>query len=199
MVQEQLSARGIRDLNVLRAMQEIPRHRFVPPDQAEQAYEDRPLSIGSEQTISQPYIVALMTERLRLKPASRVLEIGTGSGYQAAVLSKLAGEVYSMERIPELADSAARRLESLGISNVHLRVGDGSQGWPEAAPFDGIIVTACAGELPRPLAAQLADGGRMVIPLGEKLHQTLNLIERRGDALESQPICGCVFVPLRSA
>jgi len=196
MVEEQLRARGIRDSRVLRAMGEIPRHLFVPPELAEAAYEDHPLSIGAEQTISQPYIVALMTEQLRLRPESKVLEIGTGSGYQAAVLSRMAKEVYSIERLPELGSQAARRLESLGISNVHLRVGDGSQGWPEEAPFDAVIVTACAEKLTELPAAQLTDGGRMVIPLGEGLNQTLTLIERRGDSLESQPLCGCVFVPL---
>jgi protein-L-isoaspartate(D-aspartate) O-methyltransferase len=197
MVEEQLRGRGIRDARVLRAMGEIPRHLFVPPELADKAYEDHPLSIGAEQTISQPYIVALMTQQLGLKPTSKVLEIGTGSGYQAAVLSKLAKEVYSVERIPELGSQAARRLRSLGVSNVCLRVGDGSQGWPEEAPFDDIIVTACAEKLPELLAAQLADGGRMVIPLGEALHQTLTRIERRGNQLEARPICGCVFVPLR--
>ncbi len=197
MVKEQLQGRGIRDPRVLAVMAEIPRHLFVPAELAEEAYEDHPLSIGAEQTISQPYIVALMTEQLHLEPKSKVLEIGTGSGYQTAVLSRMAKEVYSIERLPELGSQAARRLESLGISNVHLRVGDGSQGWPEEAPFDAAIVTACAEELPGPLAAQLADGGRMVVPLGEALNQTLTLIERHGDQLESRPICGCVFVPLK--
>ena len=198
MIADQLFARGISDAKVLRAMSEIPRDLFVPPDQRAQAYSDRPLPIGGEQTISQPYIVALMTQELRLQPASRVLEIGTGSGYQAAVLSRLASEVYSVERIPELAEEAFRRLESLDIRNVKLRVGDGAQGWPQAAPFDGIIVTAFAEEPPGPLLSQLVDGGRMVIPLGTSLQQTLTWIERRGDSLESHPICGCLFVPLRS-
>ena len=196
MVEEQLRGRGIRDPQVLQVMGEIPRHLFVPSDRAEQSYEDRPLPIGGEQTISQPYIVALMTEQLGLKPETRVLEIGTGSGYQTAVLSKLAEEVYSIERLPELAEQAARRLESLSISNVRLRVGDGAQGWAEAAPFDGIIVTAFAEKPPDRLLSQLAVGGRMVIPLGAALQQTLTRIERRGGRLESQPICGCLFVPL---
>ena len=197
MVAQQLLDRGIRDPKVLRAMAEIPRHLFVPPEEQEEAYGDRPLPIGADQTISQPYIVALMTEHLRLRSELKVLEIGTGSGYQAAVLARLATQVYSIERIPELAAQAARRLESLGIRNVQTRVGDGSQGWTEAAPFDGIIVTACAAELPEPLTQQLADRGRMVIPLGQGLRQTLMLIERRGDTLESSSICSCVFVPLR--
>ncbi len=197
MVAEQLEARGIRDPRVLRAMSETPRHQFIPPEEQERSYEDQPLPIGSEQTISQPYIVALMTERLRLKPDSKVLEIGTGSGYQAAILAKLAREVYSIERIPELADRAIRWLESAGIRNVQVRIGDGSQGWPEEAPFDAVIVTACAERLPEPLAAQLTDGGRMVIPLGPSHNQVLTLIERRGDSLLSEPICGCLFVPLK--
>jgi len=198
MVAQQLLDRGIRDPKVLRAMAEIPRHLFVPPEEREEAYGDRPLPIGADQTISQPYIVALMTEQLRLRPETKVLEIGTGSGYQAAVLARLATQVYSVERIPELAAQAARRLESLGIRNVQTRVGDGSQGWPEAAPFNGIIVTACAAELPEPLTQQLAAGGRMVIPLGRGQQQTLMLIERRGDTLESHSICGCLFVPMKS-
>ena len=197
MVADQLLARGIRDPRVLSAVSEMPRHQFVPSKEQGMAYEDRPLSIGFEQTISQPYIVALMTEHLRLKPEAKVLEIGTGSGYQTAVLARLARKVYSIERIPELAERAIHRLESLGISNVQVRVGDGSPGWPEEAPFDGILVTACAAAVPQPLAEQLADGGRMVIPLGEGLQQMLTLIERRGDALESRPICGCLFVPLK--
>ena len=197
MVAEQLKARGIQNERVLRVMAEIPRHLFVPPGEEDKAYDDHPLSIGSDQTISQPYIVALMTEQLHLTPESKVFEIGTGSGYQAAVLARLAAEVYSIERIPELAESAARRLESLGIRNVKIRVADGSQGWPEVAPFGGIIVTACAAKPPEPLLQQLADGGRMVIPLGEGLNQTLTRIERRGDSLDPRPICGCVFVPLR--
>ena len=197
MVAEQLRARGIRDERVLQVMEGIPRHGFVPLEAQNQSYDDRPLPVGFDQTISQPYMVALMTEQLRLRSGAKVLEIGTGSGYQSAILSHLASEVYSIERIPELAKTAAHRLELLGIRNVKIRVGDGSQGWPEAAPFDGIIVTACAAKLPEPLAAQLAGGGRMVIPLGEGLQQTLTLIERRGDSLEPRPICGCVFVPLR--
>jgi len=196
MVAQQLKARGIQDQRVLQAMEEIPRHLFVPADVQSQSYDDRPQPIGADQTISQPYIVALMTEQLGLVPESKVLEIGTGSGYQTAVLARLAREVYSIERIPELAAEAARRLESLGIRNVQIRVGDGSQGWPEAAFYDGILVTACAAKLPDLLVAQLADGGRMVIPLGEGLQQTLTLIERCGGTLESHPICGCLFVPL---
>lgn len=199
MVSDQLKARGIHDERVLQAMEEIPRHLFVPTDARDQSYDDRPLPIGADQTISQPYIVALMTENLRLRPEAKVLEIGTGSGYQAAVLARLAAQVYSVERIPELAAEAARRLESLGIHHVRMRVGDGSQGWPEEAPFDGVLITACAAKLPELLAQQLADGGRMVIPLGQGLNQTLTLIERRGSALESHPICGCLFVPLIGA
>ncbi len=196
MVGEQLRARGIRDTAVLKAMEEIPRHLFVPPDLAEEAYEDHPLSIGQDQTISQPYIVALMTEQLRLKPGARVLEVGTGSGYQTAVLSKLAQEVYSVEVIPQLSEQAAGRLELMLVDNVHLKVDDGSLGWPDAAPFDGIIVTAAAAKVPDRLAAQLADGGRMVIPVGEALKQTLTRVERHGELLKPHPVCECVFVPL---
>ena len=198
MVAQQLKARGIQDQRVLQVMEEIPRHLFVPPEVQSQAYDDRPLSVGFDQTISQPYIVALMTEQFRLRSGARVLEIGTGSGYQAAVLARLAARVYSIERIPELAEAAVLRLESLGIRNVQVRVGDGSQGWLEASPYDAIIVTACAAKLPETLVAQLTDVGRMVIPLGEGLNQTLTLLERRGDSLVTHPICGCLFVPMKS-
>ena len=196
MTAQQLKARGIQDPRVLKAMEEIPRHLFVPSEARDHSYDDRPLPVGFDQTISQPYIVALMTEQLQIRPESKVLEIGTGSGYQAAVLARLAAEVHSIERIPELAEAATGRLESLGIRNVRIRVGDGSRGWPEAAPFDAITVTACAAQPPEPLLQQLADGGRLVIPLGLALHQTLTRIERHGDSFASHPICGCVFVPL---
>lgn len=167
MVEQAIQGAGISDPDVLRAMQEVPRHKFVPPDLIDQAYEDHPLSIGYGQTISQPYIVAWMTELLELKRGEKVLEIGTGSGYQAAVLAELGYvDIYTIEIVPELADSATQRLQELGYTQVHVKQGDGYYGWPEYAPFDAIIVTAAPDHLPAPLAAQLAEGGRLVIPIG---------------------------------
>ena len=166
MVEGQIVARGVRDRAVLVALQNVPRDKFVPPDLADQAYSDNPLPIGFGQTISQPYIVGYMSELLGLKPGQRVLEIGTGSGYQAAVLSLLAREVYSIEVIPELGTQARERLERLGYRNVHVRVGDGYKGWPEEAPFDRILLTAAPKEIPQPLLDQLAPGGRLVAPVG---------------------------------
>ncbi len=156
----------ITDPDVRAAVARVPRHRFVPPDQQDFAYEDHPLPIGYGQTISQPFVVALMTQLLKLTPAAKVLEIGTGCGYQTAILAELAKEVYSVEVIPELAQGAENRLRELGYTNIHIRLGDGWSGWPEAAPFDGIIVTAAAPSWPAPLIAQLAEGGRLVIPVG---------------------------------
>ena len=166
MVRTQIQARGVRDPRVLQAMREVKRHLFVPGESAEDAYEDYPLPIGEGQTISQPYIVALMTELLELQPDDKVLEIGTGSGYQAAILSRLAREVRSIEIVPSLAETAGKRLDLLGYDNVHLRVGDGYKGWPDEAPFDAIIVTAAPPEIPQALVDQLAEGGRMVVPVG---------------------------------
>lgn len=196
MVTDQLAARGIRDPKLLAVMGEIPRHRFVPIEHEAQSYTDHPVPIGSGQTISQPYMVALMTEQLRLNPTARVLEVGGGSGYQAAVLTHLAAFVYSIERIPELAQGASEVLRQLKISNVKIRIGDGSLGWPEAAPFDGILVTAAASQVPPTLVEQLAEGGRLVMPVGSLLDQTLTVVERRGGKEEVRSVCGCVFVPL---
>jgi protein-L-isoaspartate(D-aspartate) O-methyltransferase len=178
-------------------MRMVPRHKFVPPDLLDQAYDDHPLSIGYGQTISQPYIVAWMTELLDLKPGEKVLEIGTGSGYQAAVLAELGYvDVYSIEIVPELASSAAQRLQKLGYSQVHVKQGDGYYGWPEYAPFDAIIVTAAPDHMPAPLAAQLAEGGRLVIPIGPPgWYQTLwKFVEEKGE-LRAYHMGGVVFVP----
>jgi len=186
----------VRDERVLEAMRKVPRHVFVPPDLVDEAYEDHPLSIGKGQTISQPYIVALMTEALELEGNEKVLEVGTGSGYQTAILAELAREVYSIERIPELARDAERRLEDLGYTNVHIKVGNGTLGWPEEAPFDAIMVTAGAPKVPGPLKAQLADGGRLVIPVGSEFHQVLYRVKRQKDTFSEEALTSCVFVPL---
>ena len=197
MVKTQLAPRGIKDADVLRAMRTVERHRFVPDAQRSAAYNDYPLPIGEGQTISQPYIVALMTQILAANKDSKVLEVGTGSGYQAAVLAELAKEVYTIEIIESLGKSAEARLKELGYENVHVRVGDGYAGWPEHAPFDGIIVTCACPEAPKPLVSQLAEGGRMVIPVGKNLsYQTLTLFEKKGGILHRKDITGCVFVPL---
>jgi protein-L-isoaspartate(D-aspartate) O-methyltransferase len=198
MIRQQLARRGIRNPLLTRAMATVPRERFVPAGLEEFAYDDSPLPIGAEQTISQPYIVALMTEALELKHEDRILEIGTGSGYAAAVLAEIAGEVYSVERHCALADAACARLAALGYSNVHVRCGDGTLGWPENAPFDAIAVTACGPEVPQALRTQLAVGGRLVIPVGGAGRtQRLLKIRRSGahDFVESD--LGPVrFVPL---
>ncbi|RKY63699.1 MAG: protein-L-isoaspartate O-methyltransferase [Candidatus Latescibacterota bacterium] len=196
MVERQIRARGVRDERVLEAMRKVPRHVFVPPDLVDEAYEDHPLSIGKGQTISQPYMVALMTEALELEGNEKVLEVGTGSGYQTAILAELAREVYSIERIPELAREAERRLEDLGYTNVHIKVGNGTLGWPEEAPFDAIMVTAGAPKVPGPLKAQLADGGRLVIPVGSEFHQILYRVKRQKDTFSEEALTSCVFVPL---
>ena len=192
----ELRALGIRDERVLSAMARVPRHLFVPPELVPYAYEDRPLPIGAGQTISQPYIVALSTQALELSPQDRVLEIGTGSGYQAAVLAELAGEVYTVERLPELSQAARERLERLGYRNLHFRVGDGTKGWPDEAPFDAILVTAAAPKVPQSLVEQLAEGGRLVIPIGGRESQDLWLMRRRTRRLEKVYLCPCTFVPL---
>jgi protein-L-isoaspartate(D-aspartate) O-methyltransferase len=186
---------GIRDERVLEAMRRVPRHEFVPEAERQSAYEDRPLPIGRGQTISQPYIVAAMTELAAPEPGARVLEIGTGSGYQAAVLAEVAGEVYSIEIIPELARTAAARLARLGYGRVHVRTGDGYLGWPEAAPFDAIIVTAAPPEVPKPLEEQLKVGGRLVIPVGD-LYQELRVITRTPTGLREQSVFPVRFVPM---
>ena len=198
MVREQIEARGVRDPAVLGAMRTVPRHEFVLPEHRSLAYTDRPLPIGLGQTISQPYIVALMTELLEPEPGDRVLEVGTGSGYQAAVAARLVGHVYSIELLPELARSAAERLERLGVSNVEVRAGDGYLGWPEHAPFDGILVTAGADHVPPPLLEQLAPGARMVIPVeGAGGDQVLQVLEKREDgSVDVREVAPVRFVPL---
>ncbi len=196
MVADQLVARDIRDPKVLQAMQKIPRHLFVPEEYRAKSYTDHPLPIGEGQTISQPYMVALMTQELELEPTDRVLDIGTGSGYQTAVLSLLSQRVYSIERIPILAERAAKTLEALQIKNVDIRVADGSPGLPEEAPFDAILVTAAAPQVPKGLVEQLAEGGRLVLPVGSTLSQTLTVVKRLASGTQTCEVCGCVFVPL---
>ncbi len=196
MVQMQLSPRGIADENVLRVMGEVPRHRFVPQDVVECSYDDRPLPIGEGQTISQPYMVALMTQCLELDGDEKVLEIGSGSGYQAAILAELAKQVYTIERIESLRVRSREILEGLGYSNVELKAGDGSEGWAEFAPYDGIIVTAGSPEIPEALTGQLNEGGRLVIPVGGYYSQDLVVVQKVGGDLEKRNVCGCVFVPL---
>jgi protein-L-isoaspartate(D-aspartate) O-methyltransferase len=196
MVETQIAARGVREARVLAAMREVPRHLFVDPAQRAAAYEDHPLPIAGNQTISQPYIVALMTELLELAPTARVLEIGTGSGYQSAVLGRCAREVYSIEILPELAQSAAAKLKELRYDNVTVRAGDGYRGWPEHAPFDGIIVTAAPERIPEPLLEQLATGGRMVIPVGG-FFQELKVFHKGADGkITEKDIIPVRFVPM---
>ncbi len=196
MVKQQLAGRGISDKRVLDVMEEVPRHLFVPADMTGSAYRDGPLPIGQGQTISQPYIVAFMTQMLLLTPESRVLEIGTGSGYQTAILSRLAAEVYTVERIQALAQRAKALLDRLGYNNVQYRVGDGSLGWPEAAPFDAIILTAAAPHVPLPLLDQLADNGNLVAPVGPTGYQTLIRLHKEGDETTREVLTSVAFVPL---
>jgi len=197
MIDWQIRGRGVTDEEVLRAMSTVPRHEFVPPEYQNQAYDDHPLPIGYGQTISQPYIVALMTELLELKPGSKVLEIGTGSGYQAAILAELTDQVYTVEIIPELAEQAAKRLARLGYTNVRVKTGDGYYGWEEHAPYDAIIVTCAPDHVPQPLIDQLRDGGRLVIPVGPPGgYQTLWQIRKEGDQIKSRNVTGVIFVPL---
>jgi protein-L-isoaspartate(D-aspartate) O-methyltransferase len=199
MVAEQLARRGIRDARVLAAMRRVPREEFVPPESRALAYADRALPIGDGQTISQPYIVASMTEALQLEPADRVLEVGTGSGYQAAILGELASHVVTVERRADLAERARVKLASLGYANVAVVVGDGTLGWAENAPYDAILVAAGSPGVPASLTAQLADGGRLVVPVGPRDHQVLTVIRRVGDRFERSEMDGCVFVPLIGA
>lgn len=197
MVAEQLVARGITDARVLAAMAALPRHLFVEEALASQAYLDKPLPIGEGQTISQPYMVALMSEVLDVAPGAKVLEIGTGSGYQAAVLAKLGADVHTVERIPKLCASARERLLGMGLFNVHVKQDDGTLGWPSAAPFDRIIVTAGGPEVPQPLLDQLAVGGRLVLPVGAtRRTQCLILVEKDETGAHSSEICPVTFVDL---
>ena len=196
MVEEQLRRRDILDQRVLEAMAKIPRHQFVSADYQSWAYDDRPLSIGEGQTISQPYMVALMTESLRLKGPERILEIGTGSGYQTAILAELSRTIFTVERIEALTRKARQILHELGYANIFFFTGDGTRGWPEKAPFDGIIVTAGAPEIPDTLKYQLAEGGRLVIPVGPRYSQTLYKVTRKGEQFIQEESTGCVFVPL---
>lgn len=195
MVARQIEARGVRDARVLDVMRRVPRHEFVPLEQKGFAYDDRPLPIGDDQTISQPYIVAYMTEELRVTPKSKVLEIGTGSGYQAAVLAELGGDVYTIEIVPALANRALATLSRLGYRNVHVRAGDGYRGWPEQAPFDRIIVTAAPDHIPQPLVDQLAVGGRMVIPVGD-LFQQMTIVTKTKEGVVEQKTIDVRFVPM---
>ncbi len=196
MVEEQLIARGIRDARVVEAFRRVPRHRFVAEEFQREAYADHPLPIGSGQTISQPYIVALMMELLRLRGHERVLEVGTGSGYQTGILAELALEVFSVERLAELVTTASARLEALGCSNVHLHCSDGSVGWPEHAPYDAMIVSAAIPRIPQTLSAQLAEGGRMILPVGSQKAQVLVEVETNRGKVRHREITSCVFVPL---
>ncbi|MDD3643649.1 MAG: protein-L-isoaspartate(D-aspartate) O-methyltransferase [Candidatus Krumholzibacteria bacterium] len=195
MVRTQIASRGIDDPLVLRAMREVPRELMVRPEDIRYAFHDGPLSIGHGQTISQPYIVAYMTQELGLRPADRVLEIGTGCGYQTAVLAEIAAEVYTVEVVPELAEQARERLGSLGYANISFHVGDGTRGWPEHAPYDAIIVTAAPESVPEALKEQLADGGRLVLPVGAAM-QHLVRIARRGDRFDEELLIAVRFVPL---
>ena len=198
MIQEQLvgAGRNITNARVLAVMEKVPRHEFVPEEYRDRAYEDRALPIGYDQTISQPYVVAFMTEQLDPKPTDRVLEIGTGSGYQAAVLAQLVAEVHTIEIIEPLAKRAEADLKRLGYTNIHVRAGDGSQGWPEAAPFDAIIVTCAPEKVPPPLVEQLRDGGRMIIPVGPMGDQELVLLRKQGKQLEKHAVLPVRFVPM---
>jgi protein-L-isoaspartate(D-aspartate) O-methyltransferase len=196
MVQEQIVARGVCDERVIEAVREVPRHLFVPEARRPQAYDDRPLPIGYGQTISQPFIVAFMTAALALTGEEKVLEVGAGSGYQAAILSRLAQQVISIECIRELADSASARLAELGYDNVRVAFGDGSAGLPDEAPFDAIMLTAAAPEVPWPLCQQLTDNGRLVGPVGSRYDQVLVRLQRRGDEWERETLGPVIFVPL---
>lgn len=196
MVKEQIVLRGVLSERVLSALRKVPREEFVPAEYRAESYSDKPLPIGYDQTISQPYIVALMTEELQLRPTDRVLEIGTGSGYQAAILAELAGEVYSIEIIAPLAKNAEATLRRLGYKNVHVKTGDGYQGWLEHAPFDSVIVTCAPERVPQPLLDQLKEGGRMIIPVGGTFAQELYLFEKKQGRLQQSAVLPVRFVPM---
>jgi protein-L-isoaspartate(D-aspartate) O-methyltransferase len=196
MVREQIQARGVKDKRVLRAMEKVKRHLFVPPGGQSEAYEDHPLPIGAGQTISQPYIVGLMTEALRLKVGGRVLEIGTGSGYQAAILGELAKEVYTIEIVPSLGQRAGKLLKDLGYKNISVRVGDGYKGWPDKAPFDGIMLTAAPSKVPEPLIQQLKLGGALVAPVGAAGDQRLIRLTRTATGVRREHLLDVRFVPM---
>ena len=196
MIRAHLQRRGITDTRVLQAMREVPRHAFVPPEWRHEAYSDHPLPIGDDQTISQPYMVAIMTQNLSLQGHERVLEIGTGSGYQAAILSRLAAQVYTLEYFPDLAERARALLQRLGYTNVQVITGDGSLGLPAYAPYHGILVAAAAPHVPPPLLTQLAEGGRLVVPVGSVTSQELFMITRHGDNYAQERSVPCRFVPL---
>ncbi len=195
MVREQIEARGVKNHRVLEAMRKVPRHLFIPEAYRNMAYEDTPVPIGEGQTISQPYIVAYMTEALKIQPTDRVLEVGTGSGYQAAILGELAAEVYTIEILPALGKRAAAVLAKLGYENVHVRIGDGYLGWPEEAPFDAIILTAAPPHIPEPLLQQLADGGRLIAPVGVDFQQ-LVLVRKKQGQLTRENLLPVRFVPM---
>lgn len=200
MIETQIRMRGVTDSRVLEAMLTVPREAFLPPRVAHQAYEDRALPLGDGQTMSQPYMVALMTAALDPRPSDRVLEVGTGSGYQAAILAGLAAEVYTIERLPGLLETARERFRELGIKNIESRSGDGTRGWPEAAPFDRIVVTAAAPDVPEALRRQLSEsGGRLVIPVGDRELQRLVTVQRDGDSFHHEESVPCRFVPLLGA
>jgi protein-L-isoaspartate(D-aspartate) O-methyltransferase len=198
MVQRQLMTRGINDARVLAAMAKVPREEFIAPESRVASYEDGPLPIGHGQTISQPYVVAFMTEQLHPKPSDRVLEVGTGSGYQAAILGELVSKVYSIEIVEPLAKNAEATLQRLGYKNVHLKIGDGYKGWPEAGPFDAIIVTCAPDKVPQQLVDQLKDDGRMVIPVGDRFAQQLYLLEKKNGQLKQSATLPVRFVPMTS-
>jgi protein-L-isoaspartate(D-aspartate) O-methyltransferase len=197
MVERQIMQRGLKDPRLLAAFESVPRHQFVPEEYRYAAYDDGPLPIGHSQTISQPYIVALMTALLELKGDERVLEVGTGSGYQAAILGILTAEVHTVEYVPELASQADKVLKELGLDNVHVHVGDGSLGWPQAAPYAGILVAAAAPDAPKALLSQLEDGGRLILPVGGRGMQNLEVWERKENEFRSKIETSVAFVPLR--
>ena len=196
MVRQQVAMRGVTDERVLAAMRKVPREQFVPEAIRDRSYSDGPLPIGYEQTISQPFVVALMTEKLQLKPADRVLEIGTGSGYQAAILGELAAEVYTIEIVEPLGKSAEATLRRLGYKNVHVKIGDGYKGWPEHAPYDAVIVTCAPDHVPLPLVEQTREGGRIIIPVGPAGAQNLYLLEKKDGRLKQRSVLPVRFVPM---